>query len=143
MAMSRMVASVLLCAVALAGCAVQALPEARMVVDGVSSGECIIHPTPGPGPFLQCPIAVDLAVGKLGVLTGTPSTVEFHLGFLCPPNARCMASTDQGAVVFWFGAAPPVMVRIIPDGSGGFVAQSPESPPQWLIDQGPVGQPAS
>ena len=138
MSLPVLAARAVLCAVLLAGCAAQVLPAAKVVVDGVPSGECLIHPTPGPGPFLQCPIAVDLAVNQLGILPGTPTAVEFHLGVLCPPNARCRASTDQGAVVFWFGATPPVMVRITLDGSGGFVAQPPESPPQWLVDQGPV-----
>jgi hypothetical protein len=101
-----------------------------------------MHPATGPGPFLQCPVAVDLAANKLGVLPGTPIAIEFHLGVLCPPNARCIASTDQGTVVFWFEAIDPVMVRITLDGAAGFQAQSPESLPQWLVEQGPAGPPA-
>jgi hypothetical protein len=137
--MPRLFASILSLVVVLAGCSTVDSFRAVVVVDGVPSRPCVIHPTPGPGPFLQCPIAVDLAANQVGLLPGTPSAVEFHLGALCPPNARCRAQTDVGTVVFWFDGVPPIVVRVTPDFVGGFVAQPPESPPQWLIDQGPVG----
>jgi hypothetical protein len=126
-------------ALLLAGCGSLDASRAVVIVDGVESGPCAFHSTPGPGPFLQCPTAVDLAANKLGVLPGTPSATEFHLGVLCPPNARCLAQTDVGTIVVWFDEAPPVMVRITFVVSGGFVAQAPETPPQWLIDQGQAG----
>lgn len=138
MAMLRIVATGLLGALLVAGCASQLLPEAKVVVDGVPSGDCIVHPTHGPGPFLQCPTAVELAVEKLAVLPGTVSAVEFHRGVLCPPNARCRQSTDEGTVIFWFHGAPPVMVHIITEGPAGFVgfvAGEPQAPPEWFLDE--------
>lgn len=122
---------------ALAGCAAEVLPEAKVVVDGVPAGECFIHPAPGPRPFLQCPVAVDLAVAKLTVLSGTVSAVEFHRGVLCPPNARCPQVTDRGTVVFWFAGAPPIMVAVVHEPMVGYIAGEPQEVPQWLIDQGP------
>lgn len=113
--------------------------NAVVVVDGVRSGPCVTHPTPGPGPFLQCPIAVNLAAKQVGIVPGTARAVEFHLGAMCPPNARCRAQTDVGTVIFWFDRVPPIVVRVTPDFVGGFVAQPPEAPPPWLIDQGPAG----
>jgi hypothetical protein len=139
MAFRRLIANGLLGAVLLAGCGTQVLPEARVIVDGVPSGECVMHPTPGPGPFLLCPVAVDLAVNKLTVVPGTVSAVEFHLGALCPPNARCRLVTDQGAVVFWFVGSPPLVVPVTHE-AGGYVAWEPEAPPQWLVDQGPAAE---
>jgi hypothetical protein len=136
MSMARRAATaVLIGALLLAGCAAQVVPEAKVVVDGVPSGECFIHPTPGPGPFLQCPTAVSLAVEKLTLLPGTVSAVEFHLGVLCPPNARCRHSTDEGTVIFWFLGVPPIMVPITHDGAASFVAGEPQAVPQWLVDE--------
>ena len=145
MSMARRVATVVLTsALLLAGCAAEVLPEAQVVVDGVPGGECVIHPTPGPDPFLLCPVAVDLAAAKLNMLSGTISAVEFHRGVLCPPNARCPQVTDRGTVVFWIAGAPPIMVPVTHVPPAGYVAGEPQAAPQWLIDQGPgVGMPAN
>ena len=140
MSISRRIATAALTsALLLAGCTAQVLPEADVVVDGVPSGECIMHPTPGPGPFLLCPMAVDLAAAKVAVLPARVAAVEFHLGVLCPPNARCRQLTDRGTVVFWFVGVPPVMVPIAHQAPAGFVAGEPQAAPQWLVDQGPGG----
>ena len=139
---SRVLVAAILAGAIFASCGTVDRSRAVVVVDGVPTGPCAFHPTPGLGPFLQCPTAVDLAANQVGILLGTPSAVEFHLGVLCPPNARCPAQTDSGTVIFWFDGVPPIVVRITPDFVGGFVAQPPEAPPQWLIDQGPAGAPA-
>jgi hypothetical protein len=122
-------------AVLLAGCGALFLPEADVIVDGVPAGPCVVEPAPGLDPFLQCPLAVELAAAKLGLFPGTPRTIEFHRGALCPPNARCRPLSDRGSVIFWFGGGTaPLLVRVTPDGAGGYVAEEPEAPPQWLLD---------
>jgi hypothetical protein len=134
----RILRAIIAGALLLAGCGTQVLPEAKVVVDGVPTGECIMHPTPGPGPFLLCLMAVDLAAAKLTVLPGTVSAVEFHRGVLCPPNARCRQLTDRGTVIFWFAGVPPLMVPVAHEPPAGYVAGQPQALPQWLIDQGPA-----
>ena len=125
-------------ALLLAACGPQVLPEAKVVVDGVPSGECDMHAAPGPGPVLLCPVAIDLAIAKVAVLPGTVSAVEFHVGVLCPPNARCRQLTDRGTVVFWFVGVRPRMVPVTHEEPGGYVAGEPQELPEWLIDQGPA-----
>jgi hypothetical protein len=132
-----MLPAVIAGALLLAACG-RVLPEPKVVVDGVPSGECVTHSAPGPGPVLLCPVAVDLATAKVAVLPGTISAVEFHVGVLCPPNARCRQVTDHGTVVFWFVGVRPLMVPITHQEPGGYVAGEPQALPGWLVDQGPA-----
>jgi hypothetical protein len=121
----------------LAGCGALGgyVAEADVIVDGAPAGPCVVEPVPGLDPFLQCPLAVELAAAKLGLFPGPARAVEFHRGALCPPNARCRPLTDRGSVIFWFGGGTaPLLVRVTPDGAGGYVAEEPEAPPRWLLD---------
>jgi hypothetical protein len=144
MTLRGLVPAVVAAAVLLAGCGKLFLPEADVVVDGVPAGPCVVEPVPGLDPFLQCPLAVELAAAKLGLFPGTVRAVEFHRGVLCPPNARCFLRTDRGSVIFWFGGTTaPLLVRVTSDGAGGYVAEEPEALPQWLLDQeAEAGMPA-
>ena len=132
-----LISPAILATLLLTGCVLQDPYRAVLVEDGVAR-PCADEQLPANPLFLPCPMAVDLAVNMLELLPGTASAVEFHRGELCPPNARCRLQNDRGIVVVWFEGVPPLVVRVTPDFVGGFVAQPPESPPPWLVDQGPA-----
>ena len=132
----RLVAIFLLIA-ALGGCALQDPYHAVIVEDG-STRPCVDEQMPPTVTFLPCPMAVDLAVNLLELLPGTALAVEFHRGALCPPNALCRLQSDRGTIVVWFESIPPIVVEVTPNFVGGFVAQPPVSPPEWLAEQGPA-----
>jgi hypothetical protein len=129
--------SILLWVVALAACGTPTNPEAHFVVDGRAS-PCVDEPAASSEQFLQCPQAIRLAVLRLGLSPGEASALEFYREEEgCVPLGKQLPE-DCGFVVAWFSSAPPLMVPIRPHRTGGFVAQSPATPPQELIDRGPA-----
>ena len=133
----RLVTAGLLGALLLAGCGTRDPYFAVIIGEDGIARPCVDDTAPVTATFLPCPLAVDLAVSQISLAPGNALAVEFHRGELCPEDQSCRRMTDRGAVMVWFGGVPPVFVRVTPDFVGGFVAQPPELPPQWLVDRGP------
>ena len=121
----------------LAGCGARDAYDAVIIGEDGIARLCVDDTAPATATFLPCPFAVDLAVNEIGLEPGIALAVEFHRGELCAENEGCRRLTDRGAVMVWFAGVPPLFVRVTPNFVGGFVAQPPELPPEWLVDRGP------
>lgn len=133
-----LVAAILAGALLLAGC--EATSEASFDAEALPEDPCLLWQEAFAVIPDRCGEAVNVAEARLGWLHWPVASRVLRLN-LCPPNARCRAPAPDefnAWVIYRFTSGDPVMIHVHADGqdaSAALVAEAPERPPDWLLEE--------